>query len=226
MIARATHMAQKMAQQSSQLAARTSFLSWFGSTSAELSRTFAGSEPEESGECLKKSHELLERALENLCQIFKVCSCRSMFAVVGEGNLELKVLLRAEGSGQNCPAQSHLCLLQLNPGQVTQLTSHLDSAEDDGNSRHLPDCIQGENGLVLTQLGRKQVSAGGLPCVFVCVWLSPETCVCMCGCRSSVVCAGLTFIIKETRNFSPSGAMRMLYWSGSSTGSRLCLTKG
>lgn len=166
MIARATHMAQKMAQQSSQLAARTSFLSWFGSTQAELSRTFAGSEPEESGECLKKSHELLERALENLCQIFKVCSCRSMFAVVGEGNLELKVLVRAEGSGQNCPAQSHLCLLQLNPGQVTQLTSHLDSAEDEGNSRYLPDCIQGENGLVLTQLGRKQVSAEGLPCVF------------------------------------------------------------
>lgn len=73
MIARARHTAQKMAEHSSQLAAGTSFLSWFGAAPPDLSGTFAGAEPEESGECLKKTHEFLERALENLCHIFKVC---------------------------------------------------------------------------------------------------------------------------------------------------------
>lgn len=48
---------------------------------------------------------------------------------------------------------------QLNQSQVTQLMSNLDSSQDDGTSRQLPDCIQGENGLVLTDLGRKQVGA-------------------------------------------------------------------
>lgn len=77
MIAQARHTAKKMADQSGQAAARTSFLSWFGLGSADLNGTFAGSgsELEESGECLKKTHEFLDRALENLCQIFKVRCC-------------------------------------------------------------------------------------------------------------------------------------------------------
>lgn len=54
-----------------------------------------------------------------------------------------------------------MLLLQLNQSQVTQLMSNLDSSQDDGNSRQLPDCIQGEDGPVLTDLGRKQVSAPG-----------------------------------------------------------------
>lgn len=72
MIAQARHTAKKMADHSSQVAANSSFLSWFGVGSPELNGTFAGAEPEESGECLKKTHEFLDRALENLCQIFKV----------------------------------------------------------------------------------------------------------------------------------------------------------
>lgn len=84
MIARARHTAQKMAQHSSQVAASSSFLSWFGTAPPDLSGIFAGAEPEESGECLKKTHELLERALENLCQIFKVRCCRFMFALLDD----------------------------------------------------------------------------------------------------------------------------------------------
>uniref|UniRef100_A0AAQ6IP28 Sphingomyelin phosphodiesterase 4 n=1 Tax=Anabas testudineus TaxID=64144 RepID=A0AAQ6IP28_ANATE len=48
----------------------------------------------------------------------------------------------------------------LNQGQLTQLLSNLCSSEDDGNCKQLPDCIQGENGLILTDLGRRQIING------------------------------------------------------------------
>lgn len=160
MIARARHTAQKMAQHSSQLAASRSFLSWFGAAPPDLSRTFAGADAEESEECLKKTHEFLERALENLCQIFKVRSCRSMPAF---NWVQPKVLIHL-----NCPAQFHILVVQLNQSQMTQLMSSLDSSQDDGNSRQLPDCTQGENGLVLTDLGRKQVGGFQEPAGCVC----------------------------------------------------------
>lgn len=76
MIAQARHTAKKMADHAGQAAASSSFLSWFGVGSPELNGTFAGAELEDSGECLKRTHEFLDRALENLCQIFKVSRCR------------------------------------------------------------------------------------------------------------------------------------------------------
>uniref|UniRef100_A0A3Q3G495 Sphingomyelin phosphodiesterase 4 n=1 Tax=Labrus bergylta TaxID=56723 RepID=A0A3Q3G495_9LABR len=48
----------------------------------------------------------------------------------------------------------------LNQGQLSQLISNLSSSQDDGNSKQLPDCIQGENGLILTDLGRMQIISG------------------------------------------------------------------
>ncbi|XP_040889076.1 sphingomyelin phosphodiesterase 4 isoform X2 [Toxotes jaculatrix] len=119
MIAQARQTAKRISDHSMEVAANTSFLSWFGLGSSDLNSTFSGAEAEESGECLKKTHEFLDRALENLCQIFK-----------------------------------------LNQGQLTQLISNLGSSQDDGNCRQLPDCIQGENGLVLTDLGRRQIING------------------------------------------------------------------
>ncbi|XP_045884401.1 sphingomyelin phosphodiesterase 4 isoform X2 [Micropterus dolomieu] len=118
-IAQARQTAKRISDHSNEVAANSSFLSWFGMGSPDLNNTFSGSEPEESGECLKKTHEFLERALENLCQIFK-----------------------------------------LNQGQLTQLISNLGSSEDDCNGKQLPDCIQGENGLILTDLGRRQIISG------------------------------------------------------------------
>nr|XP_046241021.1 sphingomyelin phosphodiesterase 4 isoform X2 [Scatophagus argus] len=118
-IAQARHTAKRISDHSSEAAASNSFLSWFGIGSSDLNNTFPGAEPEESGECLKKTHEFLDKALENLCQIFK-----------------------------------------LNQGQLTQLISTLGSSQDDGNSMQLPDCIQGENGLILTDLGRRQIISG------------------------------------------------------------------
>ncbi|XP_008278706.1 sphingomyelin phosphodiesterase 4 isoform X2 [Stegastes partitus] len=118
-IAQARQTAKRISDHSSEVAANNSFLSWFGLGSSELNNTFPGAEPEESGECLKKTHEFLDRALENLCQIFK-----------------------------------------LNQGQLTQLISNLGSSQDDGNCKQLPDCIQSENGLILTDLGRRQIING------------------------------------------------------------------
>uniref|UniRef100_A0A3B3Z9V9 Sphingomyelin phosphodiesterase 4 n=1 Tax=Periophthalmus magnuspinnatus TaxID=409849 RepID=A0A3B3Z9V9_9GOBI len=48
----------------------------------------------------------------------------------------------------------------LNQGQLTQLMSNLGSSEEDANAKQLPDCIQGENGLILTDVGRMQIING------------------------------------------------------------------
>lgn len=71
-IAQARQTAKRIADHSSEVAANSSFLSWFGLGSSDVNNGFPGAEPEESGEYLKKTHEFLDRALENLCQIFKV----------------------------------------------------------------------------------------------------------------------------------------------------------
>ncbi|XP_037347169.2 sphingomyelin phosphodiesterase 4 isoform X2 [Pungitius pungitius] len=118
-IAQARQTAKRISDHSGEAAASSSFLSWFGMGTPDLNSTFCGAEPEESGECLKKTHEFLDRALENLCQIFK-----------------------------------------LNQGQLAQLISNVGSSQDDGHCKQLPDCIQGENGLILTDLGRKQIISG------------------------------------------------------------------
>ncbi|XP_056129651.1 sphingomyelin phosphodiesterase 4 isoform X2 [Lampris incognitus] len=118
-IAQARQTAKRISDQSVEVVGKNSFLTWFGIGSANLNNTFSGSEPEETEECLKKVHEFLDRALENLCQVFR-----------------------------------------LNPGQLTQLLSNLDTSEDDFNHTQLPDCIQGEDGLILTDLGRRQIING------------------------------------------------------------------
>lgn len=71
-IAQARQTAKRISDHSGEAAASSSFLSWFGMGTPDLNSTFSGAEPEESGECLAKTHEFLDRALENLCQIFKV----------------------------------------------------------------------------------------------------------------------------------------------------------
>lgn len=81
-IAQARHTAKRISDQSSEMAANSSFLSWFRVGSSELNGSFVGAEPEESGECLKKTHEFLDKALENLCQIFKVSTNRFVVSVI------------------------------------------------------------------------------------------------------------------------------------------------
>ena len=73
MIAQARQTAKRISDHSVEAAANTSFLSWFGMGSGDPGHTYGGSELDEGGENVKKTHEFLDRALENLCQIFKVC---------------------------------------------------------------------------------------------------------------------------------------------------------
>ncbi|XP_061582565.1 sphingomyelin phosphodiesterase 4 isoform X2 [Cololabis saira] len=117
-IAQARQTAKRISDQSSEAAAGGSFLTrfWFGPP--DLGNGFSGAEPEDTGEVLKKTHEFLDRALENLCQIFK-----------------------------------------LNQGQLAQLVSCLGPVQDDDQDL-LPDCTQGEDGPVLTDLGRRQIVNG------------------------------------------------------------------
>ncbi|XP_045064009.1 sphingomyelin phosphodiesterase 4-like isoform X2 [Coregonus clupeaformis] len=118
-IAQARQTAKRISDQSAEVAANNSFMSWFGMGSPDLNYTFNGGEVDDTGECVKKTHEFLERSLDYLCQIFR-----------------------------------------LNAGQLSQLMATLSSGQDDGNSRQLPDCVQGENGLILTDLGRMQIING------------------------------------------------------------------
>nr|XP_023839884.1 sphingomyelin phosphodiesterase 4 isoform X1 [Salvelinus alpinus] len=118
-INQARQTAKKISDQSAEVAANNSFMSWFGMGSPDLNYTFNGGEVDDTGVCVKKTHEFLERSLDYLCQIFR-----------------------------------------LNVGQLSQLMATLGSGQDDGNSKQLPDCVQGKNGLILTDLGRMQVING------------------------------------------------------------------
>ncbi|XP_055036416.1 sphingomyelin phosphodiesterase 4 isoform X1 [Misgurnus anguillicaudatus] len=58
-------------------------------------------------------------------------------------------------------ALDYLCrIFRLNAAQLSQLMENVVSAEDNGGSKQLPDCISSENGLVLTDLGRLQIING------------------------------------------------------------------
>ncbi|KAG9353940.1 hypothetical protein JZ751_012064 [Albula glossodonta] len=119
-MAQARQTAKRISDHSAEAAANQSFLSWFSMGSPDLNNTYTGAEAEETGECLKKTHEFLDRALDFLCQIFR-----------------------------------------LNAAQVSQLMANLASAQDElGGAKQLPDCVQGENGPVLTDLGRMQIING------------------------------------------------------------------
>lgn len=64
----------------------------------------------------------------------------------------------------------------MNSSQLSQFTVKLGNVKDENGRNHLPDCVQTENGVLLTDLGRKQVSPASLPSVCKCpilqnVWL-------------------------------------------------------
>ncbi|XP_077459454.1 sphingomyelin phosphodiesterase 4 isoform X1 [Stigmatopora argus] len=118
-LAGARQTAKRVSDRSGQAAANRSFLSWLAAPAADSENGLCGVEAEDGGECLKKTHEFLDRALENLCTIFK-----------------------------------------LNQSQLTQLVANAASDGDEGESERLPDCVPGEDGPVLTDLGRMQMING------------------------------------------------------------------
>ncbi|XP_053938586.1 sphingomyelin phosphodiesterase 4 isoform X2 [Cuculus canorus] len=115
--------AQQMAKSISDHSAETtgpSFFSWFRFASSEMNGSYTGNDLDEIGQdSIKKTDEYLEKALEYLCQIFK-----------------------------------------LNEAQLTQMMMKCGTAQDENGKRQLPDCIESEDGLILTPLGRYQIING------------------------------------------------------------------
>ncbi len=72
LIAQARQTAKRISDHSTEMAASNSFLSWFGVGSSEHNNTFTGGEMDDLGEGVKKTHEFLDKALDYLCQIFRV----------------------------------------------------------------------------------------------------------------------------------------------------------
>uniref|UniRef100_A0A671KCP8 Sphingomyelin phosphodiesterase 4-like n=1 Tax=Sinocyclocheilus anshuiensis TaxID=1608454 RepID=A0A671KCP8_9TELE len=71
-IAQARQTAKRISDHSTEMAANNSFLSWFAVGSSDHNNTFTGGEMDDMGEGVKKTHEFLDKALDYLCQIFRL----------------------------------------------------------------------------------------------------------------------------------------------------------
>ncbi|XP_072271682.1 sphingomyelin phosphodiesterase 4 isoform X2 [Pyxicephalus adspersus] len=120
MIIQAKQTAKSLSDQSPDTSVNQSLFSWFGLSPANLNNTYPGNDIDEVGyDSIKKTDEHLEKALEFLCDIFR-----------------------------------------MNSTQLSQFTVRLGNAKDENGRNQLPDCVQSENGVVLTDLGRKQIING------------------------------------------------------------------
>ncbi|XP_063000078.1 sphingomyelin phosphodiesterase 4 isoform X2 [Elgaria multicarinata webbii] len=120
LIGQAQQAAQSISDHSLEAMARPPFLSWLRLGSADLNGSYTGNDLDEIGQdSIKKTDEYLEKALEYLCQIFR-----------------------------------------LNEAQLSQLMLNWGAAQEENGKKQLPDCIESENGLTLTPLGRYQIING------------------------------------------------------------------
>uniref|UniRef100_A0A8C1XF79 Sphingomyelin phosphodiesterase 4 n=1 Tax=Cyprinus carpio TaxID=7962 RepID=A0A8C1XF79_CYPCA len=71
-IGQARQTAKRISDHSTEMAANNSFLSWFSIGSSDQNNTFNGGEMDDMGEGVKKTHEFLDKALDYLCQIFRL----------------------------------------------------------------------------------------------------------------------------------------------------------
>ncbi|XP_064424132.1 sphingomyelin phosphodiesterase 4 isoform X1 [Latimeria chalumnae] len=119
-IAQAKQTAKSISDHSVEAASSRSFLSWFKFDSPDFSSSYMGNDLDELGPSnIKKTDEYLDKALENLCHVFR-----------------------------------------LNALQLSQMAANFTTAQNDGGKKQLPDCIEGETGLILTPLGRYQIING------------------------------------------------------------------
>ncbi|XP_068845603.1 sphingomyelin phosphodiesterase 4 isoform X3 [Capricornis sumatraensis] len=120
LITQAKQTAKSLSDQSGEGAAGRPFLSWLGFYPADSNGSYAGNDLDEMGQdSVRKTDEYLEKALEYLCQAFR-----------------------------------------LSEAQLAQLTLALGTTQDENGKKQLPDCIVGEDGLILTPLGRYQIVSG------------------------------------------------------------------
>ncbi|XP_071428439.1 sphingomyelin phosphodiesterase 4 isoform X2 [Pithys albifrons albifrons] len=120
LICQAQQTAKSLSDHSAEATATQSFFSWFRFTPSDMNGSYTGNDLDEIGQdSIKKTDEYLEKALEYLCQIFK-----------------------------------------LSEAQLTQMMMKCGTAQDENGKKQLPDCIQSEDGLILTPLGRYQIING------------------------------------------------------------------
>ncbi|XP_006902597.1 PREDICTED: sphingomyelin phosphodiesterase 4-like [Elephantulus edwardii] len=120
LITQAKQTAKSITDQSAESTAGRSFLCWLGFGPVDSSSCYPANDLDDTGQdSVRKTDEYLEKALEYLCQIFR-----------------------------------------LSEAQLTQLTLALGPAPEENGKKQLPDCIMGENGPVLTPLGRYQIING------------------------------------------------------------------
>ncbi|XP_034294440.1 sphingomyelin phosphodiesterase 4 isoform X3 [Pantherophis guttatus] len=120
LISQAQQSARSLSDHSAESGPGQSFLSWFWFGSSDLNGSYLGNDMDEMGqESIRKTDEYLEKALEYLCQIFR-----------------------------------------LNEAQLSQLILNRRGAPEENGKKLLPDCIEDEDGLTLTPLGRYQIING------------------------------------------------------------------
>ncbi|XP_055260835.1 sphingomyelin phosphodiesterase 4 isoform X1 [Moschus berezovskii] len=120
LITQAKQTAKSLSDQCGESAAGRPFLSWLGFYPADANGSYAGNDLDEMGQdSVRKTDEYLEKALEYLCQVFR-----------------------------------------LSEAQLAQLTLALGTTQDENGKKQLPDCVVGEDGLILTPLGRYQIISG------------------------------------------------------------------
>ncbi|XP_058388051.1 sphingomyelin phosphodiesterase 4 isoform X5 [Diceros bicornis minor] len=120
LITQAKQTAKSISDQCGESVAGHSFLSWLGFCPVDTNSSYLANDLDEMGQdSVRKTDEYLEKALEYLCQMFR-----------------------------------------LSEAQLAQLTLALGTAQDENGKKQLPDCIVGEDGLILTPLGRYQIING------------------------------------------------------------------
>ncbi|XP_053069927.1 sphingomyelin phosphodiesterase 4 isoform X5 [Acinonyx jubatus] len=120
LITQAKQTAKSISDQCGESTAGRPFLSWLGFCSTDTNGSYAANDLDEIGQdSVRKTDEYLEKALEYLCQMFR-----------------------------------------LSEAQLTQLTLALGTTQDENGKKQLPDCVVGEDGLILTPLGRYQIING------------------------------------------------------------------
>ncbi|KAM5226449.1 sphingomyelin phosphodiesterase 4 isoform 9-T12 [Hipposideros larvatus] len=120
LITQAKQTAKSISDQCGESTAGRPFLSWLGFYPSDTNSSYPANDLDEMGQdSIRKTDEYLEKALEYLCQMFR-----------------------------------------LNEAQLTQLTLALGTTQDENGKKQLPDCIVGEDGLILTPLGRYQIING------------------------------------------------------------------
>uniref|UniRef100_A0A8D0TVR1 Sphingomyelin phosphodiesterase 4 n=1 Tax=Sus scrofa TaxID=9823 RepID=A0A8D0TVR1_PIG len=120
LITQAKQTAKSLSDQYGESTAGRPFLSWLGFYPTDTNGSYPGNDLDEMGQdSVRKTDEYLEKALEYLCQVFR-----------------------------------------LSEAQLAQLTLALGTAQDENGKKQLPDCVVGEDGLILTPLGRYQIIKG------------------------------------------------------------------